>query len=374
MNFFAKKVVHLFFLISLFQLIHLHAESEIQMRSMDSRLQKLEQNSNNQPMEPITPNAGPRVPGGLDMFLSVDFLYWQARLDSLSYAKSGLFNPSTLSTTPPVNTLKGKVKDLDWKWDPGFKGCIGWTFCPSGFDLLLQYTWYYTATQTHTHAQNLHLSFPVLFSSGLIDGRMQSAKAKWHFHYQKGDIEIGRNYHVHKKLKLRPHIGFTGTWQTQNFVADYLSTQGQPTNNNPFNLQTKFDQDLWGIGMRAGLNTTVQFGNGFGLFGNFALSGVWIHYNTERKDSFSPTTPPNQPPTRGVYLNGSPHCLKPLFEFGIGFRLSHYFCDAGFHALIEVGWEGQIWPNQTLYISLDDNYDRFDLSLQGFVAKFRLDF
>ena len=73
---------------------HLHAESELRMRNLETRVNSLEKSksANTPHYDPITPNAGPKVYDGMDMFLTTDFIYWTGRLDTLTYARSGSGN------------------------------------------------------------------------------------------------------------------------------------------------------------------------------------------------------------------------------------------------------------------------------------------
>ena len=73
--------------------------------------------------DPITPNAGPKVKGGQDFFLVAEFVYWTARLDSFSYAISGVDNFSN------PNVSDANSHSLGWSWDPGFKVAFIKTVC-----------------------------------------------------------------------------------------------------------------------------------------------------------------------------------------------------------------------------------------------------
>ncbi len=349
----------------------LHAESEIRMRGVEDRVTKLEQKGAPQTSpHPITPCAGPKVRGGRDVNLSVDFLYWTARLDGLTYAKTGL--GSIITSTSPN---KGEVQSVDWSWDPGFKAGLGWNFCHGCWDMLLQYTWLYTNVDGSKRSEFLQPGFDILTPADSSLGISPFDKASAHFdlHYQVGDLELGRNYYVSKTLKLRPFVGAKGTWQKQDYNT-FLDNI--PLNNTFFNYKARFDHALYGIGIRGGLNTSWQFSKNFSLYGNLALSGLWIHYNTERKDVFTEISNGQQvgTPITTVNTKDRLRLIKPVLEFAMGLRAETYYGCGRYHVLFQAGWESQIWINQTLYISLDNNYDRFDLSLQGLTTKLRLDF
>lgn len=207
---------------------------------------------------------------------------------------------------------------------------------------------------------------------------MKKAHAHWGLHYQVGDLELGRNYYINRYLKLRPFIGLKGTWQKQDYNVFYetipISFQESDLF---FDFKTRQDQMLWGIGIRAGLNTSWQFTKWLSLYGDFALTGIWTHYNIDRKDSYTEIRDEvflDQLERTTAYLDGSLEVIKPVFEFSLGLRAETYFHCNQFHVLLQCGWESQLWPSQTLFISLSENYDRFDLSLHGLTCKFRFDF
>ena len=47
----------------------------------------------------ITPNAGPRVAAGADIFITASFLWWTAHEDGLGYVGSGARNGSVVSAS-----------------------------------------------------------------------------------------------------------------------------------------------------------------------------------------------------------------------------------------------------------------------------------
>jgi len=352
----------------------LHGESEIRMNGIENRMNNLEGSSANRSIHPITPCAGPKVHNGMDLNLSAAFLYWTARLDTLTYAKTG-FGDLTSAASPN----KGNVQSVDWSWDPGFKLGMGWNFCHGCWDMALQYTWFYTNVGDSKRSQFLQPGFEIFtpaFQSMDIP-RFDKAHAHYDLHYQMGDLELGRNFYVSKSLKLRPFFGVKGTWQKQDYNVFYETIPLQVIFQQLlFNYSARFDHSLWGIGVRGGLNTSWQFSKVFSLYGNMSFSGMWLHYDIDRKDTFAlvDENQPFQAEISTVNIQDHLRIIKPVIEMSIGLRAETYYSCGRYHILLEAGWESQIWVNQTLFISLSDNYDRFDLTLQGLTAKIRFDF
>lgn len=351
----------------------LHAESEMRMRGMENRLDNLEKTQMSNPnMNSLTPCAGPTVKNGMDLNISADFIYWTARLDGLTYAKTGVGDLANDSSSK-----KGRVESVDWSWDPGFKAALGWNFCHGCWDMNLQYTWLYTNVGDTKHSSAIETSYDILPPS-LQANVITFTRAHAHFdlHFQVGDLELGRNYYVSKTLKVRPFIGMKGTWQKQDYNVFYdaipIVQLGQT-----YNFKGRFDHSIWGLGMRGGLNTSWQFSKYIGLYGNLAFSGIWLHYNIDRKDTFETfDANPQVPSSETTTYNVQDHLrlVKPVLEFGMGLRLESYFGCNRYHILVQGGWESQIWINQTLHIAKQGHYDRFDLNLHGLTVKARFDF
>lgn len=367
------NVWRIFLLVFAFPLGILQAESEIRMKGLENRIDNLEklQTGGNR-MDHLTPCAEPKVKNGMDLYISADFIYWTARLDTLTYAKTGRGSfPNVLETK------KGNVQSVDWSWDPGFKAGLGWNFCHGCWDMNLQYTWLYTNVGDKKHSTLLLPSYDLLpIEVQLNQITFNRAHAHFDLHYQVGDLELGRNYYVSRTLKLRPFIGMKGTWQKQDYKVHYNAIPIAQFNT-LFNFRARFDQSLWGLGMRAGINTSWQFSKYIGLYGNIALTGIWLHYDIDRKDIFERVeSDPQVQTTESTTFDVQDRLrlVKPVMEFGMGLRGEGYFGCGRYHILAQAGWESQIWINQTVHITKDAHYERFDLNLHGFTGKIRFAF
>ena len=355
------------------------------LRNLEGRLQELEKQDQVPTYHPITPNARPDIQGGMDLILEADFTYLTPRLNALTYAQTGRGD-----LADGVSVSKGNVYAVDWRWDPGFKTALGWNIDHGGWDVILRYTWLYSKATGGVRASHLLPTFDILPPdlSFLVFKSIDFAHANWYFHNQVGDLELGRNYYVHRFLKLRPFIGFKGMWQTQQYHVFYDSIQGEFSFNNvsgtfSFGLQSRDRQMVWGIGTRMGLDTSWQFNDYVALYGDFALTGMWTHYHVDRTDTFvlvddvlvvADLNLQLDKDIEFVNLQADPHFIQPIIELGIGLRLESGFGSRGMHMLFQVGWESQIWINQALYISTDNHFDRFDLDIYGLVVRLRFDF
>ncbi|WP_194847996.1 Lpg1974 family pore-forming outer membrane protein [Candidatus Neptunochlamydia vexilliferae] len=320
----------------------------------------------------ITPNAGPRVDHGIDVFLNTDFIYWTPRMDGLAYAITG--SGDGVSSTP-----RGSVKHLDWNWAPGFKVGAGLNLPHDGWDVTAEYTWLYSSADHKKAVSGSDILSPWNVSnlvSLLSNSEIREARADWDIHFHTAHLSLGRNYFISNFLTLRPFVGFKGSWIDQDYRVRY-TLEGTIDSN----LRMKNDQDFWGIGLRTGLDTGWQLTSILSLYGNFAISGLWSQFQVDRKDTRNDSNNPgggNSPLNTNITVLNSEddfHTIKGVIEFGLGLRAEWWFFDDRYHFLIQGGWEEQLWINHNnLLKTYFAESDHGDLILQGFTMKLRFDF
>ena len=323
------------------------------------------------PRREITPNAGPCVANGVDVFFTADFIYWTIREDGLEFAATTGFASSSTNTS----TSQGKIFHPEFKFEPGFKAGLGLDFDHDGWDLYAQYTWL-RAKHDHEHVHpsptTLLIDFFILVNGAFTGGvgstaTWTSASAKWHEDFNVVDLELGRNFYISRYLMLRPHFGLKGTWQTQKFDVSFdgtISTQSTT-------ISSTNHENIWGIGIRAGLDTAWHFTRSFSLYGDIAVTGLWEQFEIKRSDLlFNNVT---RTGTVGFHAKNNFHTIEPIFEWEIGLRWETWWCDDDYHFSIEAGWEEQTWLGQNQFISTGSNGDNL-LSLQGLTTGIRFDF
>ncbi len=322
----------------------------------------------------ITPNAGPRVEHGIDVFFTADFIYWTARMDGLAYAITG-------SGDGISNANKGSVKHPDWGWDPGFKVGAGLNLPHDGWDVYAEYTWLYSNGdhKKSVNGSNILAPWNISNLSNLLSSsEITDANADWDIHFHTVNLSLGRNYFISNFLTLKPFVGFKGSWIDQDYRVRY--TLGEGTIDSTLKMNN--DQDFWGLGLRTGLDTGWQLTSILSLYGNFAISALWSQFEVERKDTRNDSSNPggpNNPPlnTTITVLNSENdfHTIKGVVEFGLGLRAEWWFFDDRYHFLVQGGWEEQLWINHNNLLKTHFvESDHGDLILQGFTMKLRFDF
>ncbi len=320
----------------------------------------------------ITPDAGPRVDNGADVLITADFIYWTTKADGLIYAITGR------NTGVQINASKGHAQQMEWTGDPGFKVGLGINLPHDGWDIFGQYTWLHTKTHNIT-TKSFNTPLPGQFVStffGIRDGSLNQtyvkAKANWRNKFNVVDLGLGRNYFISQFLTLKPHVGLKGTWQDQEFVVEYTQVDLADINTILIQDDIRFNQDMWGLGIRFGLDTGWQFIKDFGLVANMSLSALWSDFSTKRKDRhFSIALPANS-----LYynFNFNQRPINAILEMQLGLRHDFWFCDNDYHVSIAAMWEEQVWINHERFIKFFSNEVLGNFYLHGFTFNLRFDF
>ncbi|MCP5492150.1 MAG: outer membrane beta-barrel protein [Chlamydiales bacterium] len=301
------------------------------------------------PMEVLC-DAGPRVCMGSDVFFTASFILWSVHQEGTEYAMSGV----------GTNPSKGKLHDVDYGLEPGFKVGLGYAAPHDGWDLYASYTWLHASADDRTGGTDT----ATLITD--FNGQLQEARANWSLKFNVIDLELGRNFFASKFLKLRPFVGFKGTWQDQDYSVNYIGSNAIFASRND-----RIDQSFWGFGMRAGMDTAWHFTNDWSIFGNFALSALWSGYDTDL------TVTDTTIGVQDVDLNtdNSFHTVSPVLELMIGIRYETWFYHDEYHIAIDAGWEEQVWWGHNRYVVINQpQRNGGDLTFQGLTLTFRFDF
>jgi len=343
----------------------------------------------------ITPNAGPAVQGGLDVYLLADYILWHASEGGLAYVDNGGVRTSGSAATSNNTLTQGQVLAPHFKMSSGFKVGLGLDFDYDGWDLGATYTWLrthasssYAAPATGSN-RTLNGGNFVVATTGTSDVEdfynvpTVSGSGDWRLHFNNIDLELGRNYFISPKLTLRPHFGLKGTWQTQHYNVTYNQTgsawnittvnTSTPSATNASEVYTMTsEQHYWGLGIRTGVDTSWMFTRNWSIFGDWAFSTLWGQFKGTRADVSNVTSSAGA----ALLTNYTPfnihsrtHQLNAVLELELGFRYDYWFSDDEYRFRIEAGWENQLWFNQNQFYGKAGH-----LSLQGFTLNVRFDF
>jgi hypothetical protein len=333
----------------------------------------------------ITPNAGPRVAHGADVFITADFIWWKAVQEGTEYASTGV---GLATNANLISVSKGRAISAGRDWAPGFKVGLGLNLNHDGWDIYAQYTWLHPSNSNSiSRTYNAATASRVIGKNSLLlpDSGAQPldrASANWSLNFNVIDLELGRNFYVSQFLTMRPFIGLKGTWQDQDLRTRYYSSNGFNLDGDdalfldgPYRVHQH--TDVWGLGIRGGFNISWYMAKNWSIFGNMAWTAMWTDYTEiSRKDTIdNPTAQGNGNPLIQMNENMDDHySVKWIGEIELGLRWEIWFYDDNYHFAIQAGWEEQVWLNWNLLNTRWDPDHWEDLNFHGLNLKFRFDF
>ena len=318
----------------------------------------------------ITPNAGPTVHNGADIFISANFIYWKAYQENLAYASR-------------IDTGR---KSIGTDWGPGFKVGIGLDTSHDGWDLYAEYTWNRFSQSTSTTSPRDNTGDSTITNPNaplVIAPAGDTASAQWKLGFNKIDLMLGRNFFLSQYLTMRPSAGLTGTWQNQNMSTTFrmTGTPGYTIHTTPVTdlddhayLKQNLVLKNYGIGLRGGSDFAWYFTKQFSIFTDLYGNLYWTDYTTQsnKLTLYDPTNNANK-----VYIdqnNDDFYAVKFAGEMEIGLMWETYFCEHDYHFAIRATWEMQTWVNWARWLQAINASDNNDLSFQGLNLKLRFDF
>ena len=321
----------------------------------------------------ITPNVDQIKGDGMDWFIIGDYTYWTAREENLEYALEDTFQ----GVGAAQGAAQGRLYRTNNPWVSGFKAGLGTDFCRNGWDINAFYTWFKSDTKGSTPSFSTVPGFgvPLLLDiywniNSLGDGNSWSfGEAHWRLNLNVVDLELGRNFYVSPRLMVRPFYGFKGVWtkQRMDVVFDGVDPMGLSLINSMANKMNN-----WGIGARAGMDTSWHFTRNFSLIGDMAFTALWEQFKVHRMDTVDAV---------GVLFisifdfKENQYAVKPVIEWMMGLKWeSGFSCDA-YHLALVAGWEQQLWFGQNKFLRLPATVGTGgDLTLQGLTVDVRFDF
>jgi hypothetical protein len=351
-----------------------------QIRSLENRVTALEQRRGASGM--VNPPANPTVKHGADLFVFGELLYWKANENGLPL---GVVNKNT-----SLNLSDAKIENIHGKWDVGCRVGVGYIIPHDGWDLDL--TWLHFNTKSHKktlHSSSKRFIFPTLAPSSdpiADDNFCTKADGRWKLRLNQLDLDLGREFFVSKWLTLRPHAGLRVDWLKQKLSADYKNfDSGLPP---PNEVDVRYKDRWWGIGIESGLDTQWGLGCGWSIFANFAAAILYGNHSIKFKDENTPpvTNGSNGATSlpKGKYAGVREHIhhvAHPILDLQLGLRWDWMFDNDHFHLGLQAGWEDHVYfsQNQFPIFSDDYNFGKFfanqgDLAFQGWTFGARFDF
>jgi hypothetical protein len=326
----------------------------------------------------ITPAVAPHVMDGSDTYVTLDFIWWKTFVGGMEYAFTGVVDNGYFVSPLGASTGKGHVQRPDFKFEPGLKVGIGVNFEHDGWDLYAQYTYLSgpsesnsIAAQTGVGATNLQTFYPNNGSDGLV-GPLVSASCKWKQDFNIIDLELGRDYFISRYLTLRPTAGFKTGWINEQSTISLVPTPTVAVDgtspNRPTSIVMTYRQNMWGLGIRTGLNAGWHATKNWSFYNDFAFTAMWSDFKIHQKQN---TTESVLGSMENELTHQTLQTVIPVFEAGLGVAYITWWEQSRYRFEGRLGWEEQIWVDFNRFMTLGGTGS---LTVQGLTAKVMLNF
>lgn len=306
-----------------------------------------------------------------DFYVHVDGLAFQAKQDGMSF----VIQDTNGATSPLVyGRVNGFSDDhTDWDYNPGMRFGMGFFLDHDAWGLDFNWTWInvtdYRRVNATTSGGDL-VPLWILGSSTPAAQLSTRSSAVWDVDYNTFDIRLIKPYHVSRYFVMKPHFGVRGGWIDQHFSVDY--------GGNSASSRTVHhgDNDFWGIGARAGVDTDWILGKGWGLFGNVAASMLAGKFDITQNMTLPSGSDGYD--IRHEYFQNTPN-----FEIVLGLSWGRFFDKNKYHVGLKAAYEFHEWFDQLNMLKFAsasgtgaygvDTVSRGNLSFNGFSLQLQLD-
>ena len=166
------------------------------------------------------------------------------------------------------------------------------------------------------------------------------------------DIELGRNFWTSKYLAIRPHVGVRVAYINQSYDIEHRGGSWANLQPNistlvvagPFNNEVHLDNDFKSVGLRAGLDSTWNFGCGWALYGNFAASLLYGRFNIDH-DEWNRLATGDHAKTKVLETDDNFRATRAAMDLALGLQWSTLFCDCKYGFTVALGWEHHLFFN-----------------------------
>ena len=340
------------------------AVDDMQVRNLENRVSALEQRRGANGM--INPPARPVVKDGVDLWLQAEALFMHATEDGIHYGIK-LENG---------DTTDGHVKNLSYNWSWGWRAGLGYNLPHDGWDMLLNYTWFRSHDSSKHDGDSLQIwTNP---TEGAASAVVDRAKGKTSLHFDYLDFQMGREFFVSKWLTLRPFVGARGLWAHRNMTVKYRGGELGEEFADVIKLKEKLNNHFCGGGLLTGLDTQWGLGEGWSVYGQFALSLI---YGTQRLHEKQDEYSPDDERTRIAHFKDHWTNVRMMTDLGAGLRWDRLLDNDYYRIRLQLGWEQHILNGFDKDINFVDDVvqgkftiNQGDFALSGLSFQARFDF
>jgi hypothetical protein len=195
------------------------------------------------------------------LFYGIQGLYWTTAASDLNYAAD------VDSFDIDAILGQGKIHFLEYGWDGGVRGWMGWNWC-RGWDLKLIYTYYRNdeKSKTEKHDEDIDL-FATLVHPESFEQIAEAASGKLHLEYQTIDAIFGKVLtFCSNTFVFHPFFGARGLKLDRRINIRYEGGDFEPEG------RVKWSSSIKAAGLHAGVDMQMRWRSSWGIFGGLGGS------------------------------------------------------------------------------------------------------
>lgn len=277
--------------------------------------------------------------------LDAEFLWWQAKADSLFITVS-----ETTTATPSVGTSRDNF--WEFGYDPGFR--LGFSYQPCQWDdvaLYATYTYFRAADTLRFNLTGIAgtnttviLPFTPVTFTGVDEGLDYTGQID--FLYSRFDIGFAKYCFKFGCLNVVPKAAFTYLHTRTSLSEDFFVVENDQ-------ITVSFTKDSYsGYGATIGFDSNYEFGgSGFSVFSSLGLTGMWggFHSTFHQVDSDGTTSE-----IRSTFdVNETPWIGRWMSDIQVGIQYQTCMCSC-YQVAARLGWEFLYLPDEVHFFRPND--------------------
>lgn len=293
-----------------------------------------------------------------DVFVSLDFLWWEGSERGLEYALKNIKATSNQTT---------EVYAPDFGFHPAFRIGIGTHLDHDHWDVEFLYTRYYTSTKNyanHSFEANSSGGIRSLWTSSTAFNKnnpralWQDSTAQWKLHTHIVDLFLKHNFCINSNITIDPGFGLKFAIIQQNYSVLYENGNTAPdTDGNPIGFvssEIAMKNHSFNLGMGAKIDSKWNFFKHIDFLGSLGASLMATHFDLGRNESDISTRAVNGVFFESFQKNDDYWTIRPVAN-----------------ALIGVGWsQCACRPKNVIYYGINAAYEAFIFWKQNMLFRY----
>ncbi|MBS0654001.1 MAG: hypothetical protein JSR39_10820 [Verrucomicrobia bacterium] len=319
----------------------------------------------------INPPGRPEVKNGVNLFITADYLIWQATEQSITAWEKG-----GVTQSAGTNAVTGHFESPKFEWCSGSRVGLGYNIGHDQWDLSLTWTWFEDHAKKHAAEGPAEPLFGSI-SSPLYELEANRGSTHLRLLLNMLDLELGKEFYTSKWLTLRPFAGLRTAWIHQHWNTKFDDVTSTNFLQNIRTFTVHLNQKFWGIGPRVGLDAEFGLISGLSLFSNGSFNLLYSYFKDTRREDIVSNQNVKSITESSKQANRSE---QAILDIQLGLRWDQMLAKDRFHIRIQSGWEHHLFFNHNQFFSFTQagassiTTPNGNLGFQGWFISGRFDF